>query len=78
METFCSTSCHEMEVNVYQEYMDTNHYVNRTGVRATCPDCHVPKEGIAKFVRKLQARVERSITTCWAPSIPPRNSTPSE
>ncbi|WP_089723889.1 NapC/NirT family cytochrome c [Candidatus Thiosymbion oneisti] len=57
-ETFCSTSCHEMEVNVYQEYMDTNHYVNRTGVRATCPDCHVPQEGIPKFVRKLQASRE--------------------
>ncbi len=57
-ETFCSTSCHEMEVNVYAEYMDTNHYVNRTGVRTTCPDCHVPKEAIPKFVRKLQASRE--------------------
>jgi len=53
-ETFC-ISCHEMEVNVYAEYMDTNHYVNRTGVRATCPDCHVPQEGIAKVIRKLRA-----------------------
>jgi len=57
-ENFCSTSCHEMEVNVYEEYMDTNHYVNRTGVRATCPDCHVPQETISKFMRKLQASRE--------------------
>jgi len=53
-EAFC-ISCHEMEVNVYAEYLDTNHYVNRTGVRAICSDCHVPREGIAKFVRKLRA-----------------------
>lgn len=57
-ESFCSTSCHEMEVNVYEEYLDTNHYVNRTGVRATCPDCHVPQEAIPKFVRKVQASRE--------------------
>ena len=42
-ETFC-ISCHEMEAYVYEEYTDTIHYSNRTGVRATCPDCHVPKE----------------------------------
>ena len=41
-ETFC-ISCHEMEANVYQEYKYTIHYSNRSGVRATCPDCHVPK-----------------------------------
>jgi cytochrome c-type protein NapC len=56
-ETFC-ISCHEMEENVYQEYQDTIHYNNRTGVRATCPDCHVPKEWIHKVVRKIQATNE--------------------
>jgi len=56
-ETFC-ISCHEMEVNVYEEYTDTIHYTNRTGVRATCPDCHVPKEWIHKIVRKIQATNE--------------------
>jgi len=56
-ETFC-ISCHEMEVNVYEEYTDTIHYMNRTGVRATCPDCHVPKEWIHKVVRKVQATNE--------------------
>ena len=38
-ETFC-ISCHEMGDNVYPEYKETIHYSNRTGVRATCPDCH--------------------------------------
>ena len=56
-ETFC-ISCHEMEDNVYQEYKDTVHYSNRTGVRATCPDCHVPKPWIHKMVRKIQASNE--------------------
>ena len=56
-EAFC-IGCHEMEENVYQEYKDTIHYANRTGVRATCPDCHVPKPWIHKMVRKVQASNE--------------------
>jgi len=56
-EAFC-ISCHEMEDYVYQEYKDTIHYTNRTGVRATCPDCHVPKPWIHKMVRKVQASNE--------------------
>jgi cytochrome c-type protein NapC len=56
-ETFC-ISCHEMEAFVYQEYKDTVHYTNRTGVRATCPDCHVPKEWNYKLVRKVRASNE--------------------
>jgi len=56
-EQFC-ISCHEMEVNVYEEYTDTIHYTNRTGVRATCPDCHVPKDWVHKVVRKVQATRE--------------------
>ncbi len=56
-EEFC-TSCHEMKDNVYQEYKTTIHYSNRSGVRATCPDCHVPKEWIHKVIRKIQASNE--------------------
>jgi len=56
-ESFC-ISCHEMEENVYQEYTETIHYSNRTGVRATCPDCHVPKEWIHKIIRKIKASNE--------------------
>ncbi len=57
VESFC-ISCHEMEENVYQEYTETIHFNNRTGVRATCPDCHVPKPWIHKMVRKIQASKE--------------------
>lgn len=56
-EAFC-ISCHEMHDNVYQEYKKTIHYTNRTGVRATCPDCHVPKDWTHKMIRKVQASKE--------------------
>jgi len=54
---FC-ISCHEMEENVYQEYTKTIHYTNRSGVRATCSDCHVPDPWVHKVVRKVQASNE--------------------
>ena len=56
-EEFCVT-CHEMEANVYREYKETVHYSNRTGVRATCPDCHVPKTWVHKMARKIKASNE--------------------
>ena len=56
-EEFC-ISCHEMRENVFVEYRNTIHYQNRTGVRATCPDCHVPKEWGPKMIRKIQASNE--------------------
>ena len=54
---FC-TSCHEMRDTVFQEYKETVHYKNRSGVRAICSDCHVPKDWTHKFVRKVQASQE--------------------
>ncbi len=56
-ETFC-ISCHAMRSYVYAEYRETGHYNNRTGVRASCPDCHVPKEWVHKVVRKVRATNE--------------------
>lgn len=56
-EQFC-ISCHEMKDNVYAEYKNTPHFQNHSGVRATCPDCHVPKEWQYKIVRKIQASKE--------------------
>ena len=54
---FC-TSCHEMHDTVFQEYKETIHFTNRTGVRATCSDCHVPKDWAHKMVRKVKATGE--------------------
>ncbi len=54
---FC-ISCHEMKDTVYQEYKTSIHYQNRTGVRAICSDCHVPKSWVHKMVRKVKASRE--------------------
>jgi cytochrome c-type protein NapC len=54
---FC-VSCHEMRDNVYVEYKETIHYTNRTGVRAICSDCHVPKDWTHKMIRKSKAAFE--------------------
>lgn len=51
---FC-IGCHEMRDTVYEEYKETIHYKNRTGVRAACPDCHVPRDWYGKMKRKLEA-----------------------
>lgn len=57
-EAFC-ISCHEMKNNVYKEYANnTIHYTNRTGVRAVCADCHVPREWGPKMLRKIRATGE--------------------
>lgn len=56
-ETFCLT-CHEMKDNVYAEYRGSVHDTNPSGVRATCPDCHVPRPWIHKIIRKIQASNE--------------------
>jgi len=54
---FC-VSCHEMRTNVYEELQGTIHFTNRSGVRAGCPDCHVPHEWTRKIARKMQASKE--------------------
>ena len=56
-EAFC-VSCHEMRDNAYKELQETVHFTNRSGVRATCSDCHVPKQWHYKVIRKVQATNE--------------------
>jgi cytochrome c-type protein NapC len=56
-EKFC-TGCHEMRDNVFEELKGTIHFTNRSGVRAGCPDCHVPHEWTNKIARKMQASNE--------------------
>lgn len=56
-EQFC-ISCHEMRDNPYMELQRTVHYNNASGVRAECPDCHVPYEWTDKIARKIQASKE--------------------
>lgn len=54
---FC-TSCHEMRDTVFKEYKETVHFANRSGVRAVCSDCHVPRDWGHKVLRKIQATGE--------------------
>lgn len=51
-ETEFCTSCHSMKINL-EEYQETIHYKNASGVRAGCADCHVPHE----FLPKLKAKI---------------------
>ena len=53
-ESFC-VSCHEMRDNVYMEYKDTGHFNSKSGVRATCPDCHLARDFAPKVARKTAA-----------------------
>ena len=41
-DEFC-ISCHELQI-AYDEYTETAHFANRSGVRAGCSDCHVPHD----------------------------------
>lgn len=50
---FC-ISCHSMQYP-NEEYKETVHYKNTSGVRAECSDCHVPKEYGPKLWAKLVA-----------------------
>jgi cytochrome c-type protein NapC len=56
-EKFC-IGCHEMRDNVYAEFKGTIHDTNRSGVRAVCADCHVPREPGPMLLRKVQATFE--------------------
>ncbi|RFF28052.1 MULTISPECIES: NapC/NirT family cytochrome c [unclassified Wenzhouxiangella] len=52
---FCSTACHEMESFVYPDYTESHHFSNRSGVRAKCKDCHIPKAFFPKMATKIRA-----------------------
>lgn len=54
-EPFCATSCHEMANNSNMEYVGSVHDKNRTGVRATCVDCHVPHAPVPLYIAKMGA-----------------------
>jgi cytochrome c-type protein NapC len=51
-EQFCANACHEM-APLQKEHKGTIHDVNRSGVRATCNDCHVPHDYIPNYLAKV-------------------------
>jgi len=42
-DAFCGTACHSMQW-VAQEHRESIHGATRTGLRATCHDCHIPRD----------------------------------
>jgi len=56
---FC-ISCHEM-VEPYQQYKDSSHYNNESGVIAECADCHLPPGTVNKWCVKIKQGVKDSI-----------------
>ncbi len=54
-EAFCADSCHSMNAYIKPEWAESVHYKNRTGVRAICSYCHVPKAFFPKMVAKVVA-----------------------
>jgi len=42
-DEFCGAACHSMQW-VAKEHRQSIHGANRTGMRATCHDCHIPRE----------------------------------
>jgi nitrate/TMAO reductase-like tetraheme cytochrome c subunit len=64
-EAFCAGTCHEMRDFVYPEFREHGqHASTRTGVHATCPDCHVPRAFGPKMLRKMDAT--RKELWAWA------------
>ena len=57
---FCATTCHEMKIP-YEEYKESPHYSNASGVRADCSACHVPHANdFQGMIDKLIAKVRAS------------------
>jgi nitrate/TMAO reductase-like tetraheme cytochrome c subunit len=56
-DEFCGNTCHSHQKFVYPEHKLSAHYSNRTGVRASCVDCHVPHTYPAKLVYKARVGV---------------------
>jgi cytochrome c-type protein NapC len=50
---FC-TSCHSQQ-HPFDELKKSTHWLNRTGVHAGCPDCHVPHDFFPKMYAKVMA-----------------------
>jgi len=50
---YCGTKCHEMN-SCYERWKLSPHYINRSGIRVECIDCHLP--GKDKYFAHLTAK----------------------
>lgn len=53
-DAFCG-SCHVMRATVFEEFEESIHANNPSGIRATCADCHIPRPLVPHLVRKVEA-----------------------
>lgn len=59
---FCGTACHSHAQFVYPEYKASVHGApGKTGVQATCNDCHIPHDYPAKLFYKANAGIRDAI-----------------
>jgi len=54
-EQFCTSACHSMQAFTTPEWLDSPHNKNASGVRATCSDCHIPREYPQKLIVKTRS-----------------------
>ena len=57
---FCSNACHSMQW-VAREYQASGHHLNRTGVQASCHDCHIPHRYPELLWYKAKAGIKDAI-----------------
>ncbi len=57
---FCGSACHSMTW-VAQEYKQSVHFANRTGVQAGCHDCHIPHQYPQLLWYKAKAGIHDAI-----------------
>lgn len=58
---FCGNACHSHTKFVYPEFKVSVHGSNRTGVQASCSDCHIPHSYPAKLFYKANAGIRDGI-----------------
>lgn len=72
---FC-VSCHSMQP-VYEEYKQSVHFQNASGVRAECHDCHIPPDIPGMVKRKLERAMISTRPLLLTPLIHLKNSKPN-
>lgn len=59
-DAFCGGACHSMQW-VAAEFRQSGHHANRSGVAATCSDCHIPHQYPAILWYKAKAGTKDAI-----------------
>lgn len=71
---FCGTACHSHAAFIYPDHQQSVHYTNASGARASCADCHIPKE----FFHKLFVKAKAGTIDAYAEFVTKSISTPEK